>query len=38
MASKKPILITVMGVLVGGVVLSVFLPILDVVGNLSGSK
>lgn len=34
----EPILITVMGVLVGGVVLSVFLPILDVVGNLSGSK
>ncbi len=34
----EPILITVMGVMVGGVVLSVFMPILDVVGNLSGSK
>ncbi|MFT7487272.1 MAG: type IV pilus assembly protein PilC [Candidatus Paceibacteria bacterium] len=34
----EPILISVMGVMVGGVVLSVFLPILDVVGNLSGSK
>ena len=32
----EPILITVMGVMVGGVVLSVFLPILDVVGTLSG--
>ncbi|MAF65171.1 MAG: pilus assembly protein PilC [Planctomycetes bacterium] len=31
----EPILITVMGVMVGGVVLSVFLPILEVVGNLS---
>lgn len=31
----EPILITVMGVLVGGVVLSVFMPILDVVGTLS---
>jgi type IV pilus assembly protein PilC len=34
----EPILISVMGVMVGGVVLSVFLPILDVVGNLSNSK
>lgn len=34
----EPILISVMGVMVGGVVLSVFLPILDVVGNLSGQK
>lgn len=34
----EPILISVMGIMVGGVVLSVFLPILDVVGNLSGSK
>ncbi len=34
----EPILISVMGVMVGGVVLSVFLPILDVVGNLSASK
>jgi type IV pilus assembly protein PilC len=34
----EPILITVMGVLVGGVVLSVFMPILDVVGTLSASK
>jgi type IV pilus assembly protein PilC len=33
----EPILITFMGVIVGGVVLSVFLPILDVVGKLSGS-
>lgn len=32
----EPILISVMGVIVGGVVLSVFLPILDVVGKLSG--
>jgi type IV pilus assembly protein PilC len=32
----EPILITVMGVMVGGVVLSVFMPILDVVGKLSG--
>ena len=31
-----PRLITLMGVIVGGVVLSVFLPILDVVGTLSG--
>ena len=34
----EPIMISVMGVMVGGVVLSVFLPILDVVGNLSGQK
>jgi type IV pilus assembly protein PilC len=34
----EPILISAMGLMVGGVVLSVFLPILDVVGNLSGSK
>ena len=34
----EPILISVMGIMVGGVVLSVFLPILDVVGNLSGTK
>jgi type IV pilus assembly protein PilC len=33
----EPLLITFMGVIVGGVVLSVFLPILDVVGKLSGS-
>ncbi len=32
----EPILITFMGVIVGGVVLSVFLPILDVVGKLGG--
>ena len=31
-----PILITFMGVIVGGVVLSVFLPILDVVGKQGG--
>ena len=30
-------LISFMGVIVGGVVLSVFLPILDVVGKLSGN-
>jgi type IV pilus assembly protein PilC len=30
----EPILISVMGVIVGGVVLSVFLPILEVVGKL----
>ena len=30
----EPILITVMGVIVGGVVMSVFLPILDLVGKL----
>ena len=34
----EPIMISVMGIMVGGVVLSVFLPILDVVGNLSGAK
>jgi len=33
----EPMLITFMGVIVGAVVLSVFLPILDVVGKLSGS-
>jgi type IV pilus assembly protein PilC len=32
----EPLLISFMGVIVGGVVLSVFLPILDVVGKLSG--
>lgn len=32
----EPILITFMGVIVGGVVLSVFLPILEVVGKLGG--
>lgn len=34
----EPILITVMGVMVGTVVLSVFLPILDVVGKLGGNS
>jgi type IV pilus assembly protein PilC len=34
----EPILITFMGVIVGGVVLSVFLPILDVVGKLGGNN
>jgi type IV pilus assembly protein PilC len=34
----EPILIAVMGVLVGGVVLAVFLPILDIVGQLDGAK
>jgi type IV pilus assembly protein PilC len=33
----EPILITVMGVIVGGVVMSVFLPILDIVGKLGES-
>jgi type IV pilus assembly protein PilC len=33
----EPILISFMGLIVGSVVLSVFLPILDVVGKLSGS-
>lgn len=33
----EPLLISFMGVIVGTVVLSVFLPILDVVGKLSGS-
>jgi type IV pilus assembly protein PilC len=32
----EPILISVMGVIVGGVVMAVFLPILDVVGKLGG--
>ena len=32
----EPILISVMGIIVGGVVMSVFLPILDVVGKLGG--
>jgi type IV pilus assembly protein PilC len=34
----EPLLISFMGIIVGGVVLSVFLPILDVVGKLSGQK
>jgi len=34
----EPLLICFMGVIVGGVVLSVFLPILEVVGKLSGSS
>ena len=34
----EPLLISFMGVIVGGVVLSVFLPILDVVGKLSSSS
>lgn len=34
----EPILISVMGVIVGGVVMSVFLPILDVVGKLGGQS
>ena len=33
----EPLLIAVMGVLVGGVVLAVFLPILDIVGELGAS-
>ncbi len=33
----EPLLISFMGVIVGGVVLSVFLPILDVVGKLGGN-
>ncbi len=33
----EPILISVMGVIVGGVVMAVFLPILDVVGKLGAS-
>ena len=33
----EPLLITFMGVIVGGVVLAVFLPILDVVGKLGGN-
>lgn len=32
----EPLLITVMGVIVGGVVLAIFAPILDMVGKLSG--
>jgi type IV pilus assembly protein PilC len=32
----EPLLISVMGVIVGGVVMAVFLPILDVVGKLGG--
>lgn len=34
----EPILISFMGVIVGGVVMSVFLPILGLVGQLSGQK
>lgn len=34
----EPLLIAFMGILVGGVVMAVFLPILDVVGELSSSK
>jgi type IV pilus assembly protein PilC len=34
----EPLLITVMGVIVGGVVMAVFLPILDVVGKLGGNS
>jgi type IV pilus assembly protein PilC len=34
----EPLLITFMGVVVGGVVLAVFLPILDVVGKLGGNS
>lgn len=33
----EPLLISVMGIIVGGVVMSVFLPILDVVGKLGGN-
>lgn len=33
----EPLLISVMGIIVGGVVMSVFLPILDVVGKLGAS-
>lgn len=33
----EPILITFMGVIVGGVVMAVFLPILDIVGKINGS-
>ena len=32
----EPLLISFMGVVVGGVVLAVFLPILDIVGQLGG--
>jgi len=34
----EPILISIMGVIVGGVVMSVFLPILDIVGNIGPSS
>ena len=34
----EPLLISVMGVIVGGVVMAVFLPILDVVGKLGGNS
>ena len=34
----EPILISFMGVIVGGVVMSVFLPILDIVGNIGPSQ
>lgn len=34
----EPLLISVMGVIVGGVVLSIFAPILNMVSNLSGQK
>ena len=34
----EPILISFMGVIVGGVVMSVFLPILDIVGNIGPSS
>lgn len=33
----EPLLISVMGIIVGGVVMAVFLPILDVVGKLGGN-
>jgi type IV pilus assembly protein PilC len=33
----EPILITFMGFIVGGVVLAIFMPILDMIGNLGGS-
>ena len=34
----EPILISFMGIIVGGVVMSVFLPILDIVGNIGPSS
>ncbi|MBL4770125.1 MAG: type II secretion system F family protein [Planctomycetes bacterium] len=34
----EPLLISVMGIIVGGVVLSIFAPILNMVSNLSGQK
>jgi type IV pilus assembly protein PilC len=34
----EPLLISVMGIIVGGVVMAVFLPILDVVGKLGGNS